>query len=235
MNCGSAVTPKTRLIAVCNPNNPTGAILTDEEMDGIVSIAQKQGCWLLADEVYQGAERDRGRTPSFWGRYERVIVTNGLFEGVRDSGHPHRLDRGDRRTRLLSCGHIMTTRPSVPELSATGSRRSRSRPLNAKPILARTRGILNKNYPILLELDPESWRHVHDGRTSRGRDRVSEVPAARQLHGTCRETARGEKRADRSWRSLRYGPFSAHRIRFAHGSPPHRAGSDPRYAGGAPT
>src|SRR2546430_14958709 len=44
----------------------------------IVSRAAEVGAWLLADEVYQGAEREGPTTPSFWGSYERVIVVNGL-------------------------------------------------------------------------------------------------------------------------------------------------------------
>src|SRR2546430_3925328 len=46
----------------------------------IVSRAAEVGAWLLADEVYQGAERDGTTTPSFWGSYERVIVVNGLLK-----------------------------------------------------------------------------------------------------------------------------------------------------------
>jgi aspartate/methionine/tyrosine aminotransferase len=73
------VTPKTKLIAVCNPNNPTGYILTEAEMDGIVAAAERVGAWLLADEVYSGAEQYTDtQTPSFWGRYDKVLVMNGL-------------------------------------------------------------------------------------------------------------------------------------------------------------
>lgn len=73
------VTDETRLIAVCNPNNPTGAILDEEQMDRIVTIAESVGAWLLADEVYSGAERlTDEQTPSFWGRYNRVVATNSL-------------------------------------------------------------------------------------------------------------------------------------------------------------
>src|SRR5262249_8145301 len=73
-----SVNQKTKLIAVCNPNNPTGYILTDDEMRAIVEIARRANAWLLCDEVYQGAERERPRTKSFWGMYDKVIVTNGL-------------------------------------------------------------------------------------------------------------------------------------------------------------
>jgi len=73
------VTPRTKLIAVCNPNNPTGYILTGDEMDAIVSIAADAGAWLLADEVYAGTELDREEeTPTFYGRYDRVLAQGSL-------------------------------------------------------------------------------------------------------------------------------------------------------------
>ena len=75
----ASVSDKTRLIAVCNPNNPTGHIMTGEEMDAVIEAARRSGAWLLADEVYAGAEHKREeQTPSFWGRYERVIAVNSL-------------------------------------------------------------------------------------------------------------------------------------------------------------
>lgn len=74
-----AVTENTKLIAVCNPNNPTGYILTEEEMDAIVAAAERVGAWLLADEVYTGAERIREtETLSFWGRYDKVLANGSL-------------------------------------------------------------------------------------------------------------------------------------------------------------
>jgi len=73
------VTDKTKLIAVCNPNNPTGYIMTPEEMDAIVAAADRVGAWLLADEVYAGAERTSDEvTPSFIGRYDRVLAIGSL-------------------------------------------------------------------------------------------------------------------------------------------------------------
>jgi len=72
-----AISERTRLIAICNPNNPTGRILTTEEMDAIVAAADRVGAWLLADEVYSGAERlTDAQTPSFWGRYDKVLAMN---------------------------------------------------------------------------------------------------------------------------------------------------------------
>ncbi len=73
------VGPNTKLIAVCNPNNPTGYILTEAEMDAVVAVAESVGAWLLADEVYGGTELDTDRqTPTFYGRYDRVLAINSL-------------------------------------------------------------------------------------------------------------------------------------------------------------
>jgi aspartate/methionine/tyrosine aminotransferase len=76
---GEIVTPDTRMIAVCNPNNPTGRILTEAEMDAIVNEADRVGAWILADEVYRGAERVTDEeTPSFYGRYDKVIAVGSM-------------------------------------------------------------------------------------------------------------------------------------------------------------
>ncbi len=74
-----AVTQDTKLIAVCNPNNPTGRIMTEAEMDAIVAAAARCGAWILADEVYSGAERDREeQAPTFYGRYDKVLAIGSL-------------------------------------------------------------------------------------------------------------------------------------------------------------
>ncbi|MDX1405540.1 MAG: aminotransferase class I/II-fold pyridoxal phosphate-dependent enzyme [Woeseiaceae bacterium] len=73
------VTDRTRVIAVCNPNNPTGYIMTGEEMDAIVAAADRAGAWILADEVYRGAERvQEDETPSFFGRYDKVLAIGSM-------------------------------------------------------------------------------------------------------------------------------------------------------------
>jgi aspartate/methionine/tyrosine aminotransferase len=73
-----AVTAKTRLLYLSNPNNPTGSVLSDAAMRRIVDRCQQTGTWLLSDEVYLGAEVTAARTRSFWGMGDRVIVTSGL-------------------------------------------------------------------------------------------------------------------------------------------------------------
>jgi hypothetical protein len=74
----AAIAPGTKLVVVTNPHNPTAHVLSDAARQVILERSAEVGAWLLADEVYQGAERDGRTTPSFWGGYDKVIVVNGL-------------------------------------------------------------------------------------------------------------------------------------------------------------
>jgi aspartate/methionine/tyrosine aminotransferase len=74
----ASVTQKTKAIQICNPNNPTGAVMAAEQRKALIDAAEDVGAWILSDEVYVGAEREGTRTESFWGDYEKVLVTNGL-------------------------------------------------------------------------------------------------------------------------------------------------------------
>jgi len=82
-----AVGPKTKIVMVCNPNNPTGAVLTEGEMEAVVAVAERVGAWIVADEIYRGAEVDTDVTsPTFWGRSDRVVVTSGLSKAFAMPG-----------------------------------------------------------------------------------------------------------------------------------------------------
>jgi aspartate/methionine/tyrosine aminotransferase len=146
----SAISARTKLIAVCNPNNPTGAILSAEEMDRIVAAAERVGAWILADEVYRGAELNGEMTESFWGRSEKVIVTSGLSKAYGLPGL--RIGWIATTTELAARAwayHDYTTIGPGPasDFLATVA----LRPDNRKRLLERTRNILNDNYPIIRE------------------------------------------------------------------------------------
>ena len=96
------VTDRTRLVAVCNPNNPTGARLTEAEVAAVCEIAGRHGAWVLSDEIYRGVERDGIETPTAWGRTERVIVTGGLSKAYGLPG--------------LRIGWVVTTRTMAVDL-----------------------------------------------------------------------------------------------------------------------
>ena len=72
------INSKTKMIAVCNPNNPTGAVMSSEIMDRVIALAEERDCWLLSDEVYRGAELDGVECRSFAGATDKTIVNAGL-------------------------------------------------------------------------------------------------------------------------------------------------------------
>ena len=74
----SLVTSKTKMIAVCNPNNPTGSIMKETIMDEVINICEENDCWLLSDEVYRGAELDGKECRSFVGATKKTVVNAGL-------------------------------------------------------------------------------------------------------------------------------------------------------------
>jgi len=73
---------RTKLIAVVNPNNPTGSLLSSHEMRSVVEICARTGAWLHADEVYRGTEIDGLETPTFWGMYDKMISVNSLSKSL---------------------------------------------------------------------------------------------------------------------------------------------------------
>jgi aspartate/methionine/tyrosine aminotransferase len=74
----AAITKRTKLITLCDPNNPTGVSLTAENRKALAELATRRELWLLADEIYRGFEIDGGDAPTLWGMSEKVIVTGGL-------------------------------------------------------------------------------------------------------------------------------------------------------------
>ncbi len=73
-----AVGPRTRLIVFSNPNNPTGSQLDTASLDRLCDIAATHDCWVLADEVYRGAELSGPLTETARGRYDKTLVVSGL-------------------------------------------------------------------------------------------------------------------------------------------------------------
>jgi len=146
----TATSSQTRMIVVCNPNNPTGAILSQSEMDAIIRAASRSGAWILADEIYQGSERDGKTTPTFWGRYDRVIVTNGLSKayGLPGLRIGWIVAREEIIAKMWSYHDYTTIAPGT--LSDALARIALS-PEGRARCLERTRRICRDNFPLFQE------------------------------------------------------------------------------------
>ncbi len=152
------VSEETKLIAVCNPNNPTGYILTEAEMEAIVAAAERVGAWLLADEVYSGAERlTDTQTPSFWGRYDKVLAMNSLSKayglpGLRIGWVAGPADTVDDIWARHEYTTISTTILSNKLATIALSPEVRPR------LIQRTRNYIRRGFPIL-----DAWQESHEG------------------------------------------------------------------------
>lgn len=153
----STVSKKTKMIIVTNPNNPTGAVLSTDAREMIISLAEWSEAWIVADEVYQGAELDGVVTPSFWGTTKKVVVTNGLSKAY---GLP-----GLRMGWMVAPqDFIQKTWPyhdyTTISLSAVSHRLAlvALQPETRNRILERTRTILKTNFPLL-----EKWLEQQQG------------------------------------------------------------------------
>jgi aminotransferase len=85
----SAVTPLTRMILLCSPGNPTGAVLQAREMDGIARLAQEHDLLVVADEIYEKLVYDGARhvsIASLPGMRERTLVINGFSKAYSMTG-----------------------------------------------------------------------------------------------------------------------------------------------------
>lgn len=84
----NVITPRTKLIIINSPNNPTGAVMTPEEIDEVYKIAETNGIYLLSDEVYSRMIYDgKFYSPSINDCCkERTIVMNGFSKAFAMTG-----------------------------------------------------------------------------------------------------------------------------------------------------
>lgn len=72
------VTDRTKIILINSPSNPTGGLLTQDEVDAAVRIASDAGAYLLSDEIYDGFVYDEGYASPLASGYDRVIHLGGF-------------------------------------------------------------------------------------------------------------------------------------------------------------
>jgi aspartate aminotransferase len=75
------LTPRTRLVILCNPNNPTGTVYSREELDMVADFCREHGLFLVSDEVYREFVYDGRKAISaleLKGAEEFVIVVDSL-------------------------------------------------------------------------------------------------------------------------------------------------------------
>ena len=116
----AALTPRTRLVLLCNPNNPTGTVYTREEVERVAGFCADHGLFLVSDEVYREFVYD-GRQAfsalSLPGCEQLVLVADSLSK--RYSACGIRLGSLATRNRDAhqACLHMAQGRLSAPGLA----------------------------------------------------------------------------------------------------------------------
>ncbi len=125
----AAVTPRTRAVLVCSPNNPTGTVLTWEELERLSAFVQRHGLFLIADEVYKEFTYDGRRHRSVLelpGIQERVVVVDSISK--RFSACGARVGAVISRNRevmasVLKFGQARLCPPTLEQLGAIAAYR----------------------------------------------------------------------------------------------------------------
>ena len=83
-----AITPKTKVLIMPFPNNPTGSIMTKEDLEPIVEVVKKHDLFVISDEIYSelSYQGDHVSIASFPGMKERTILINGFSKGFAMTG-----------------------------------------------------------------------------------------------------------------------------------------------------
>lgn len=85
----AAITPKTRLIILCSPSNPTGSVYSKDELEGLANIIKKhEDLFILADEIYEHINYvgKHESIAQFEGMKERTIIVNGVSKAYAMTG-----------------------------------------------------------------------------------------------------------------------------------------------------
>lgn len=78
----AAITPRTRMIFLTNPNNPTGQLIPEAGLHALAALAERHGIWLVVDEVYAGLEWAGPRPPSIAGMTRFGITTGSVSKAL---------------------------------------------------------------------------------------------------------------------------------------------------------
>jgi aspartate/methionine/tyrosine aminotransferase len=143
------LTPRTRVIVLCNLHNPSGALSPDSTLREIAALARKSGAYVLVDEVYREMLFEAAPQSAFHIDPERFIITNSLTKAYGLSGlrcgwvlAPKELAARIWRLHDIHCGSYVYP---AEWLSVVAFR-------NLPQIAARAKTMLDENRRLLCDL-----------------------------------------------------------------------------------
>jgi aspartate/methionine/tyrosine aminotransferase len=163
----AAIRPNTKLLSLNFPHNPTGMLMTREDLDAVIALCRHNGIYILCDEVYRGVELEPAdQMPQIADLYELGVSLNvvskaygmpGLRIGWIASQDTSLLQKVERYKHYLSiCNSAPSERLTLIALKARHT------------ILARNHALLHENVMLLEQLFAEfpgvvDWQRPQGG------------------------------------------------------------------------
>lgn len=145
-----------KIIAINNPNNPSGALMDEKMLRDIAAIAQKHGAYLFCDEVYRGLNQKDEYIPSIADIYEKGISTGSMSKVFSMAGLRLGWIVSRDKDFIASClSHRDYNHISCGMLDEALAAEALG---NAGKLLERSRGIVRNNLAIL-----DGWVGSHEG------------------------------------------------------------------------
>ena len=116
-----ALTPRTKVVVCISPSNPTGRVLSANDLEAMATALRGHGAYLISDEIYRDLFYGAKRPPSASDFYERTIVISGLSKSMSMTGWRLGWMCGDEaviRAALILHGYITTCASTVSQKSA---------------------------------------------------------------------------------------------------------------------
>jgi len=116
-----ALTPQTKVVVCISPSNPTGRVLTREDLSSIAEALKDHGAYLISDEIYRDLYYGTERPESASTFYERTIVISGVSKSLSMTGWRLGWICGDAeviRTALILHGYVTTCASTVSQKAA---------------------------------------------------------------------------------------------------------------------
>jgi aspartate aminotransferase len=129
-NVAEAVSPRTKIILLNSPNNPTGSVSTKDDLKGIADIAQDHDIYIISDEIYEKIiySGEHHSIASFDGMFEKTVTLNGFSKSYAMTGWrlgwaiaPEEIINAINRIQQhsLSCAVSFVQKAGVTALSGT--------------------------------------------------------------------------------------------------------------------
>ena len=80
------ISPKTKAIIINSPGNPTGKVMSPEEIDMVIEVARENDLYLITDEIYDSFVYDYDKLPSPFSKYDKCILLNGFSKSYSITG-----------------------------------------------------------------------------------------------------------------------------------------------------